>query len=72
MFELMVLNQQQQGLEHRNGEHAVGEDRQQDVGKDAWFLIDHLHGAGGGELGQQHRDGAQRKQQHQQVLHRDP
>ncbi|MNG33032.1 hypothetical protein D3C84_1191790 [compost metagenome] len=50
MLELMVLDQQQQGLEHRDGEHAVGEDRQQDVGEDARFFVDDLHGAGGGEL----------------------
>lgn len=61
MLELVVLQQQEQGLEHRDGEHAVGQDRQQDVREDARFFINHLHRAGGRELRQQHRQHAQRE-----------
>ncbi len=71
VLELVVLQQHQQRLEHRDGEHAVGQDRQQDVGEHARFLIDHLHCTGRGELRQQHREQPQREQQDQQVFHRD-
>ena len=59
VLELMVLHEQEQRLEHRDGEHAVGQDRQQDMRKDARLFVDHLHRAGGGELRQQHRQHAQ-------------
>ncbi|MNN63923.1 hypothetical protein D3C81_1793360 [compost metagenome] len=71
VFQLTVLQQQQQRLEHGNGEQAVGEDRQQDMRKDAGFFVDQRHGTGGRELGQQRGDRAQREQQHQQVFYRD-
>ncbi|MNI68983.1 hypothetical protein D3C73_1247080 [compost metagenome] len=70
VLELMVLHQQQQGLEHRDGEHAVGQDRQQDVREDARLFVDDLYRTGGRELRQQHRRCAQREQQYQQVFHR--
>ena len=60
VLELIVLQRQQQRLEHRNGEHAVGQDRQQDMREDAGLFINHLHRARRRELGQQHREHAQR------------
>ncbi|MNF91330.1 hypothetical protein D3C84_739280 [compost metagenome] len=72
VLELVVLNQQQQGLEHRDGEHAIGQNRKQDVGEDARLLIDDLYRAGGGKMRQQHGQGPKREQQDQQVLHRNP
>ena len=62
MLELMILQQQQQGLKHGNGEHAVGQDRQQDMGQNARLLIDGLRRAAGGELGHQRGQGAQGQQ----------
>ncbi|MDT4850595.1 hypothetical protein FQZ97_847480 [compost metagenome] len=61
VLELMVLHQQQQRLEHGDGQHAVGHDRQQDVGEDARCFVDRLQGAGRHELRQQYRQAAQWK-----------
>ena len=69
MLELVVLQQQQQRLEHGDGEQPVCQDRQQDMGKDARFFVDQRHCTCGGELRQQGGDRAEREQQDQQVLH---
>ncbi|MNE85813.1 hypothetical protein D3C80_1828530 [compost metagenome] len=71
VLELVILQQQQQGLEHGDGEHAVRQDRQQDMGEDARLFVDQWHRAGWCELGDQGRQHAQREQQYQQVFHRD-
>ena len=71
MLELVVLQQQQQGLEHGNGEQAIGQDREQDMRQDPRLLIDQRYGAGRGELGQQGGHRAEREQQHEQVFDRD-
>lgn len=70
MLELMVLQEQEQRLQHGDGEHAVGGDRQQDMRQDAGRLIDRLGGAAGHKLGEQNGDKAQGEQQQQQVFHR--
>lgn len=63
MLELMVLQQQQDRLEHGDGEHAVSHDREQDVGEDAGVLVDRVDGATGHEFGRQHGQCAEREQQ---------
>ncbi len=61
VLEAVVLEQQQERLEHRDGEQAVGQDREQDVGQDAWLFVDRLDGAVGNEYRQQGGEGAQRE-----------
>ncbi|MNO05048.1 hypothetical protein D3C81_2262800 [compost metagenome] len=70
MLEWIVLHQYQQRLEHGDGEHAVGQDRQQDMGENPGLLVDYLHRARRRELRQQHRGQSQWEQQQQQVFHR--
>ncbi len=50
VLEPVVLQQQQQGLKHRNGEHAVGQQRQQNMAEDAGLFHDRLYRAAGREL----------------------
>ncbi|MNN78912.1 hypothetical protein D3C81_1955090 [compost metagenome] len=70
MLELVILQEQQQRLEHRHGQQAVGQDRQQDVRQDARPFVDGLDGATRYQGGSQHRQRAEGQQQEQQVLHR--
>ncbi len=70
VLQLAVLQQQQQRLEHRDGEQPVRQDRQQDMREDARLFVDQRHGARRRELRQQRRHRAQREQQHQQVFDR--
>ncbi|KKJ00776.1 hypothetical protein PROH_05860 [Prochlorothrix hollandica PCC 9006 = CALU 1027] len=71
VLELMVLQQQQDRLEHGDGEHAVGHDREQDMGEDARVFVDWVDGAAGHELCGKDRQCAEREQEQQQVFHRD-
>ena len=70
-LELAILHQQQQGLEHRDGEQAVGQDRQQDVRENAGLRLDQLGGAGRRKLREQHGQQAEREKEQQQVVYRD-
>ncbi|MNJ72325.1 hypothetical protein D3C77_689580 [compost metagenome] len=58
MLELMVLDQQQQGLEHRDGKQPVSQNRQQDVRENARFFVDQRHRARWRELRGQRRQHA--------------
>lgn len=66
VLQLMVLQQNQQGLKHRDGEHAVGEDRQQDMPDQTRFCLDGLQRACRRELRHQRGQNPERKQQDQQ------
>ena len=72
VLEVVILQQQQQGLEDRNGQHAVGQDRQQDMREYARLLSNRRCSAGWGELGEEYRQAAQWKEQQQQVFHWHP
>ena len=50
MLELVILQQHQHGLEHRHGQQAVGEDRQQDMRKDAGLFVNRVERARWQEL----------------------
>ena len=71
VLELAILHEQQQRLEHGDGQQAVGENRQQDVGEDPRVLTNSLGSAGRDELSEEYGQAAERKEQEQQDGHRD-
>src|SRR5690606_4714107 len=60
--QMVVLQEQQQRLEHGDGEHAVRQDRQQNMRQYARFLGYRRWRAGGRELGENDGQETQREQ----------
>lgn len=63
MLELVVLHQQQDRLEHGDGQQAIREDRQQDMRQDSGVSLNRADGAGRHEFGEQYRQRSQGEQQ---------